>query len=139
MKTTFSHDISYNIYRKSNTAKNTVSIGLFKVNLLRNCVRMKMGFFKKRTKGGHRMSRKKIALLVAQADEEYQSDFVRGAMKKAFSAGVDLYVFSMYIKYQNTRGREIGDANIYNVINYSQFDGIIILSDMMANSTISKL
>ena len=51
MKTTFSHDISNNIYRKSNTAKNTVSIGLFKVNLLRNCVRMKMGFFKKRTKG----------------------------------------------------------------------------------------
>ncbi len=77
------------------------------------------------------MSRKKIALLVAQADEEYQSDFVRGAMKKAFSAGVDLYVFSMYIKYQNTRDREIGDANIYNVINYSQFDGIIILSDMI--------
>lgn len=77
------------------------------------------------------MSRKKIALLVAQADEEYQSDFVGGAMKKAFSAGVDLYVFSMYIKYQNTRDREIGDANIYNVINYSQFDGIIILSDMI--------
>ena len=45
------HDISNNIYLKSNTAKNTVSIGLFKVNLLRNCVRMKMGFFKKRTKG----------------------------------------------------------------------------------------
>ena len=62
MKTTFSHDISYNIYRKSNTAKNTVSIGLFKVNFLRNCVRMKMGFFKKRTKGGHRMSRKKILI-----------------------------------------------------------------------------
>ena len=52
MKTTFSHDISYNIYRKSNTAKNTVSIGLFKVNLLRNCVRMKMGFFQKTDKGG---------------------------------------------------------------------------------------
>ena len=77
------------------------------------------------------MKRKKIALLIAQADEEYQSDFVRGAMKKAFAEGVDLYVFSMYIKYQNTREREIGDANIYNLVNYSNFDGIIVLSDMI--------
>ncbi|MBR1507568.1 MAG: EAL domain-containing protein [Eubacterium sp.] len=77
------------------------------------------------------MGRRKIALLVAQGDEEYQSDFVRGAMKKAFSEGVDVYVFSMYIKYQNTAEREVGDANIYNLINYSNFDGVIILSDMI--------
>ena len=31
------------------------------------------------------MKRLKIALLVAQADEEYQSEFVSGAMKKALS------------------------------------------------------
>ncbi len=77
------------------------------------------------------MKRLKIALLVAQADEEYQSEFVSGAMKKALSEGVDLYVFSMYIKSQNTKDRDAGDSNIFNLIDYSLFDGVIVLSDMI--------
>ena len=56
------------------------------------------------------MKRKKIALLAAQADEEYQSDFIRGAMEKAFSHDMDVYVFSMHIKYQNTRSTAHGHA-----------------------------
>ena len=77
------------------------------------------------------MKRKKIALLAAQADEEYQSEFISGAMKRAFAEGVDLYVFSTYIKSQNTKERETGDTNIFNLIDYSKFDGVILLSDMI--------
>ena len=77
------------------------------------------------------MKRRKIALLVAQADEEYQSDFVRGALEKAFQENVDVYVFSMFIKYQNNRARENGDSNIFNLVNYPEFDGVIVLSDMI--------
>ena len=77
------------------------------------------------------MKRRKIALLVAQADEEYQSDFVRGALEKAFSENVDVYVFSMFIKYQSTRARENGDSNIFNLVNYPDFDGVVVLSDMI--------
>ena len=53
------------------------------------------------------MKKKRIALLVAQADEEYQSDFIRGVMEKAFSRDIDVFVFSMYIKYQNSKAREL--------------------------------
>ena len=77
------------------------------------------------------MKRKKIALLAAQADEEYQSEFISGAMKRAFAEGIDLYVFSTYIKSQNTKERETGDTNIFNLIDYSKFDGVILLSDMI--------
>ena len=84
------------------------------------------------------MEKRKIALLVAQADEEYQSDFVRGAMKKAFANGMDLYVFSMYIKYQNTRDREVGDTNIFNLVNYDAFDGVIVLSDMIQTQGVEQ-
>ena len=77
------------------------------------------------------MERQKIALLVAQADEDYQSDFIRGVMEKAFSLDYDVSVFSMYIKYQNSKAREIGESNIFNLINYSAFSGVIVLSDMI--------
>ncbi|MCR5292494.1 MAG: hypothetical protein K6E28_06375 [Eubacterium sp.] len=59
------------------------------------------------------MGRLKIALLVAQGDEEYQSDFVRGAMKKAFSEGggclciLDVHQISEYSgRYSSTLFRE---------------------------------
>ena len=58
----------------------------------------------------------KIALLTGQADETYQKEFVTGAMRSAFKAGYDLCVFSMFIKYQSSREREIGDSNIYNLL-----------------------
>jgi len=77
------------------------------------------------------MERRKIALLVAQADEDYQSDFIRGVMEKAFSLDFDVSVFSMYIKYQNSKPREVGESNIFNLINYSAFAGVIVLSDMI--------
>ncbi|MBR6173914.1 MAG: EAL domain-containing protein [Eubacterium sp.] len=37
----------------------------------------------------------------------------------------------LYVIYQNTRSREKGDANIFNLIDYSLFDGVIVLSDMI--------
>ena len=84
------------------------------------------------------MARRKIALLVAQADEEYQSDFVRGVMENAFSHDADVCVFSSYIKYQNSKAREIGESNIFNLVNYRLFDGVIVLSDMIQTPGVEK-
>ncbi|MBO4863636.1 MAG: EAL domain-containing protein [Eubacterium sp.] len=75
------------------------------------------------------MVKGKLALLLGQADENYQSEFIRGVMSRGFELGYDVCVFSMYIKYQNNKDRETGDSNIYNLINYDMFDGVIILSD----------
>ena len=72
---------------------------------------------------------KRIALFAGQADESYQSRFIRGFMKKSFEAGYDVCVFSMYRKYQDTPEREQGEANIFYLMNPEQFDGAIILKD----------
>ncbi|MBR6223433.1 MAG: EAL domain-containing protein [Lachnospiraceae bacterium] len=77
------------------------------------------------------MERKKIAVLLAQADESYQNSFLKGIMKRAFELSYDVYAFSMYIKYQDTKEREIGDVNIYNAINYDEFDSVIVLADLI--------
>ena len=71
----------------------------------------------------------KLALLLGQAEEPYQKEFIKGVTKQAARYGMITCIFSMFIKYQNSREREIGDSNIYNLINFAEFDGIIILSD----------
>ena len=75
------------------------------------------------------MSEKRIALLLGQAEEQYQAEFIRGVEKQAFRNGYDVCIFSMYIKYQNSAEREFGDSNIYNLVNYDLFDAVIVLSD----------
>lgn len=84
------------------------------------------------------MKNNRIALLLGQADEAYQSEFIHGVMKYAFMKGISVCVFSMYIKYQNKKEREYGDSNIYNLINYDLFDGIIILSDTIQTPGVEK-
>lgn len=74
-------------------------------------------------------SRKKIALLLGQADEEYQKDFIEGVIRQSRKKDYDVCVFSMFIKYQNSREREIGDSNIFDAVNLSRFDAVIFLLD----------
>ena len=70
-----------------------------------------------------------IAVLLGQADESYQQEYLKGVMSRAFELGYSVVCFSMYIKYQDTKEREIGDSNIFNLINYDSFDAVIVLSD----------
>lgn len=37
--------------------------------------------------------------------------------------------FSMYQKFQESPIRNIGDSNIYNLVNFDLFDGIVFLID----------
>ena len=74
-------------------------------------------------------SRKRIALLLGQADESYQREFIEGVIRQSRKKNYDVCVFSMFIKYQNSREREIGDSNIFELINYSRFDAVILLID----------
>ena len=75
------------------------------------------------------ISRKRIALFVGQADEEYQSNFIRGFITGAFGYDMDVCVFSMYHKYQNSINREKGESNIFSLFDPDSFDGLVILED----------
>ena len=73
--------------------------------------------------------RKKLALFAGQADESYQNRFISGFLKESFAADFDVCIFSMYRKYQDTAERELGESNIFYLMNPSEFDGVIILKD----------
>lgn len=77
---------------------------------------------------------------MAQAEENSQSLFMKGLMEEAYVYGYDICVFSMYLRFQDTLYRQIGDANIYNLIQWDAFDAIIVLPDtIQATDIVTKL
>ena len=82
--------------------------------------------------------RKRLAVLVGQADESFQSRFISGFTKQAFNLGQDVCVFSMFKKYQDTVEREMGESNIFSLINPDYFDGILILKDTIQTAGVAE-
>ena len=82
--------------------------------------------------------RKKIAVLAGQLEENYQELFVKGFMEQAYAHDFNVYVFSMYQKYQESSGREIGESNIFNLIPYDQMDGIVVLLDTIQTPGVAE-
>ena len=77
---------------------------------------------------------KKIALLIGQSDEEYQSEFIGGFLPVVHSYGYDVAMFSMLYKYQDTFEQEQGDFSIFKLIPYKDIDGIVVLCDSIQTS-----
>lgn len=75
--------------------------------------------------------RKRVAILVGQADEYYQAKFICGFEKQAFSLDWDVCVFSMYQKYQINTGRERGETSIFSMVPYEELDGIVLMLDTL--------
>lgn len=74
-------------------------------------------------------SRKRIAVLAGQLEENYQEQFTTGFLQVVLEKNYDVCFFSMYQKYQESAGREIGEGNIFNLIPYDTMDAIVILID----------
>lgn len=73
--------------------------------------------------------RKRIALLLGQPGEDNQKNFMTGFMKQAFSYDYDVCVFAMYHKIQESKPREVGESNIYKLIQFDAFDAVVIMGD----------
>ena len=81
--------------------------------------------------------RKRIALLVAQADEYYQSGFIEGFISRAFEHDCDVLVFASYLKYQNNMGREVGETSIFSLVPFEQFDAVAVMADTLQSPGLS--
>ncbi|MBR3280055.1 MAG: EAL domain-containing protein [Lachnospiraceae bacterium] len=82
--------------------------------------------------------RKRIAILVAQADEYYQAQFIEGFIGRAFEHNSDVLVFGSYLKYQNNMGREVGETSIFSLVPYEQFDAIAVMADTLQSPGLSE-
>ena len=75
--------------------------------------------------------RKRIAVLSSQLDERYQSLFIEGFNKKAFEMDYDVCVFASYFKEPESTKKEIGETNIFSLINYDKFDAVVVMPDVL--------
>ena len=71
------------------------------------------------------IQRKRIAILVGQADEDYQRRFIEGFLRHGFQADFDVCIFSMYRKYQNSMDREVGESSIFSLVDPEAFVNVI--------------
>lgn len=77
--------------------------------------------------------RKKIAILANQIDEAMQNGFLTAFSESAHQEDYDVCIFAPQLKYQQLDVRNIGDTNIFELINYDLFKAVVLLGDTILN------
>lgn len=67
--------------------------------------------------------------MCGQPEEYCQSLFIQGFNEVAFAADLDVCVFAMYQKYQDSMQREKGDSSIFDIINFNKFEAVVVMAD----------
>ncbi len=83
--------------------------------------------------------RKLIGVILSQPDAPYQHKLLSGITEQAFKLNYDIAVFSTLIKDELSTDWHAGEANIFNMINYSALDGIIFVPDTLRINNIDKI
>ncbi len=73
--------------------------------------------------------RKLIGVIAGLVDAKAQAEIMKGLCEVAFQNNYDIAVFSISIKQYAREMYQTGEINIYNLMNYELFDGIIIIPD----------
>ena len=76
-------------------------------------------------------TRKRIAVLVSNATERNNTLYLQSIIKKAYSYNLDVCVFATFIRQTENIGYQDGELNIFNLPNFDELDGVIILGDSM--------
>lgn len=84
--------------------------------------------------------RRRIAVVVASMEVEYACKTLRGIEKEAHAQGMDVYIFNASVSPDETLNHNVGEYNIYNLIDYSLFDGVIFFANLIQSySVYSKI
>jgi len=76
---------------------------------------------------------KNLAVLVAGIDEEYQNGVLEGIIAYAKEHKTDVSVFSAFGGVISNSRYDVGEYNIYNLVNYEKFDGIILMHNTIGD------
>ena len=81
------------------------------------------------------MARKKIAVLVASIDREYQQDFASGLVSAGVQNDVDICIFNSqgHMNVAISTNSEVGESMIYDLPDLEEFDGVISMPATMGN------
>lgn len=81
------------------------------------------------------MARKRIAVLVASIDREYQQDFASGLVSAGVQNDVDICIFNSqgHMNVAISTNSEVGESMIYDLPDLDEFDGVISMLATMGN------
>lgn len=74
---------------------------------------------------------KKIGVIICEATATYQTEILKGINSQAHSLGYDVLVFATFIKVSYFDHVEHGERNIFNLINFDELDGVIVVGDSL--------
>ena len=77
------------------------------------------------------MGRKRIGVILSEAESYYQERLLKGVMTKAFQLDYDVLIFTSFVKVSFLKAVSVGEMQIYDVINYDKLDGVIVLADTL--------
>ena len=79
-----------------------------------------------------------IAVIVSGIDEEYQNTILTGIQKFGNEKGINIFHFISYGGILKSQTYDVGEFNIYELVNYSKFDGVILLTNTIESPTIAR-
>lgn len=68
---------------------------------------------------------KNIAVIVAGIDEEYQNSVIDGIISCAKEHDANIACFTAFGGVISSSKYDIGEYNIYSLVNYDEFDGVV--------------
>ena len=74
-----------------------------------------------------------IAVIVAGIDEEYQNSVFDGIISCAKEHNANISCFSAFGGVLANSKYDVGEYNIYSLINFEKFDGVILLSNTISD------
>ena len=80
--------------------------------------------------------KKKIAVLACGWSTYFLKNFIEGMQKAVQGKNTDIYLFNTYNYTEYSGFPNYTGASIFNLIHYEDFDGIVILADLIGNPRI---
>ena len=84
------------------------------------------------------MSIKNVAAFVCGMDEEYPYQIILGINKFAIKNNINVSYFAAFGGIVDSKGFDIGEYSIYNMPDFSKFDGILLMTNTFSNPIISN-
>jgi len=77
-----------------------------------------------------------IAVVVSGLDEEYQYNTIRGINSFALEHNINVSYFAAFGGMVGSRTFDIGEVSIYNLIDYTRFDGALLMTNTFGDKEI---
>ena len=77
--------------------------------------------------------KRRIAVLACGWSTYFLKDFMKGMKRAVEGKNIDLYLFNTYNYDEYSGFPNYTGFSIYNIIKYEDFDGVVILSDLISN------